>query len=154
MCRLPTLQHTQLPLLAWLVTPRLLIWPGRLRTIWHLGRYDLHHGFIDVSDQFLTSALASFKRVLSMHIILFAMSWIITLLYLVLVYKPFLRHGDGEVKSIAKMLSQMPPDMDVESLVEQVLLINASPATTGADPCSLIVLAHSAGSWCTGKQVA
>jgi hypothetical protein len=72
-----------------------------------------------------------FDHVTSWQIIVFAVSWVLALLYLLAVLKPFLSRNRHEVDRMADMLSQLPPDMDVELLVEQALY-----PKRGAHPCS------------------
>lgn len=65
-----------------------------------------------------------------LHIILLAASLVCMLMFVVLLYRPYIKllHRDG--KAVAGMLSQLPAEVDVEGHVKAVILgSNKAPAT-------------------------
>jgi hypothetical protein len=86
-----------------------------------VGNFDLHEGMQQAASQYSTRVLASFQKVLDLHIVLFVLSWTATFAFVVFIFKPFLRRVQAESRRVAELLSQLPADMDVEALVEQAL---------------------------------
>ena len=61
-----------------------------------------------------------------LHVAAMVLSWVLAIGFVVLMLRPFLRRNKGETTRIAKMLAQLPAEVDIEGLVFRLLL--ASPA--------------------------
>lgn len=55
------------------------------------------------------------------HVILFVLSLVLSLLFLLLIFRPFIRRTAIEARQVAELLSQLPPEMDVEGLVASAM---------------------------------
>lgn len=67
------------------------------------------------------SVSAIFDRIRMGHIIVFVMSMLGGILVMLGMFRPYLRQAGKETRQIAEMLSQLPPEMDVEGLIRQAL---------------------------------
>lgn len=67
------------------------------------------------------AAHANFSKVRMAHIILFVMNWVLALMFLITMFRPFIRRTTIEARQVAELLSQLPPEMDVEGLVASAM---------------------------------
>lgn len=63
-----------------------------------------------------------YQRTLSTHTAGFVLTWVIMLGYLWFILKPYLTETANESKRIAELLTQLPPDVDVEGLLRSSLM--------------------------------
>jgi hypothetical protein len=89
--------------------------------MWTAARNDLHAGMSLAQDIMDSTVSSIFDRVSTWQMIIFAISWVLAVAYVLAALKPFLSRNRHEVDRMADMLSQLPPDMDVELLVEKAL---------------------------------
>jgi hypothetical protein len=55
------------------------------------------------------------------HVVVFVISILWALITWLMIVRPMLKHSGKESRQIAEMLSQLPPEMDVEGLVTQAI---------------------------------
>jgi hypothetical protein len=105
----------------------------RLAYLWIAGRNDMYGGLTRVMHSLDVTTEAIFNHIIAWHVVVFAASLVIAVMYVLLLLKPFLRRNMREAARMADMLSQLPPDMDVDLLINQALHPGrgtASPACT------------------------
>jgi hypothetical protein len=81
----------------------------------------LHAATLNLVDQY-------YHRVDQLHVAALVLSWALAFAFVGLQLRPFLKRNKGETNRIAKMLSQLPAEVDIESLVQRLLL--SAPAQT------------------------
>ncbi|PNH04460.1 hypothetical protein TSOC_009373, partial [Tetrabaena socialis] len=59
----------------------------------------------------------------TLQVVLFSLIWVWALLYLVLQLRPLLRKSRGEMRRVAELLSQLPNEVDVDTLVARVVMV-------------------------------
>lgn len=87
------------------------------------SKYDLIQ---EVSCLFIVP-LPSLIQVLTIHILELVFTTIVLLVFLLFLMRPFVNKTTAETKRIAELLSQLPPDIDVEALLQHALSIQISP---------------------------
>lgn len=78
----------------------------------------------DPKSYFTAAAAAAnqrFGQVRMAHIILFVLSICLAILFLATMFRPFIRRTAIEARQVAELLSQLPPEMDVEGLVASAM---------------------------------
>jgi hypothetical protein len=95
--------------------------------IWHVANYDLHDGTSLAVSHFTRDTLKAFATTLSLHVVLFVMSWIMALVFMVFIFKPFLASIRADGRRVAELLSHLPADMDVEGLLMEALDLKGVP---------------------------
>ncbi|WIA17635.1 hypothetical protein OEZ85_014441 [Tetradesmus obliquus] len=93
---------------------------ARLRYIWQLGRNDLFDGMQLADKTFRAGVEEIFAQVRVVHEAIFALSLIGAIALWLGLVRPTLRRAARETAQIAEMLSQLPPEMDVEGIIAQV----------------------------------
>lgn len=63
-----------------------------------------------------------FNQLRTAHTVVFVFSLLGALVLWLGLIRPTLQHAGRETRQIAEMLSQLPPEMDVEGLIAQVLV--------------------------------
>ena len=63
----------------------------------------------------------SFDQMRAAHVVVFVISLTWAFVMWLWLVRPMLRHSGKESRQIAEMLSQLPPEMDVEGLVAQAI---------------------------------
>ncbi|GAX78754.1 hypothetical protein CEUSTIGMA_g6191.t1 [Chlamydomonas eustigma] len=91
---------------------------SQVYTIWNL-RPDIEGGLIDINNDYYNYVLSVYQNVLTTHIIGLVLSIILMLVFCIFMLRPYLREITTETRRIAYLLSQLPPDVDVESLVKR-----------------------------------
>lgn len=69
---------------------------------------------------------ALFDQLRMAHVIIFVFSLLGALALWLGMVRPYLKQSNKETRQIAEMLSQLPPEMDVEGLIAQALVGGAS----------------------------
>ncbi len=57
-----------------------------------------------------------------LHVAAMVLSWVLAIFFVFFMLRPFLRRNKGETTRIAKMLAQLPAEVDIEGLVHRLLL--------------------------------
>ncbi|KAJ9516873.1 hypothetical protein QJQ45_027277 [Haematococcus lacustris] len=78
--------------------------------------------------------LSVYSKCLQILVASFALTWVILVLYLLLVFRPFLHRVNNETKRVAELLSQLPAEVDVEGLVQRLLIRAAATAPVASRP--------------------
>lgn len=77
--------------------------------------------------------MAQFANVRTVHIVLFVISWLLAIAFLVFMFRPLMRRVATESRQVAELLSQLPPEMDVEGLVAQAMARSGGGGGKGDD---------------------
>lgn len=75
-----------------------------------------------VLQNFRAAVEDMFSQVRVVHYLIFALSLVGALFLWLGVIRPHLKQSHKETRQIAEMLSQLPPEMDVEGLVAQAMV--------------------------------
>ncbi|KAG2493479.1 hypothetical protein HYH03_008295 [Edaphochlamys debaryana] len=93
----------------------------RFDYIWRVAYHQLMQGVWAANAIYTTAANANFSQVRMAHIILFVISLVLAVLFLSMMFRPFIRRTAIEARQVAELLSQLPPEMDVEGLVASAM---------------------------------
>ncbi|KAG2450719.1 hypothetical protein HYH02_004557 [Chlamydomonas schloesseri] len=93
----------------------------RFDYIWRVAYHQLMMGVWDANGIYTTAANEKFGQVRMAHIILFVLSICLAILFLATMFRPFIRRTAIEARQVAELLSQLPPEMDVEGLVASAM---------------------------------
>ncbi|GFR48517.1 hypothetical protein Agub_g10412 [Astrephomene gubernaculifera] len=93
----------------------------RFDYIWRVAYHQLIKGSWTANTIYTTAANANFGKVRMAHVILFVLSLLMAVLFLVAMFRPFIRRTAIEARQVAELLSQLPPEMDVEGLVASAM---------------------------------
>ncbi|GLC65787.1 hypothetical protein PLESTF_000340000 [Pleodorina starrii] len=63
-------------------------------------------------------------HVVTQQIIMFVIAWLWAAMFLIFQLRPFVRQAQNEMRRVAELLSQLPPEVDCESMVKAVVLGN------------------------------
>ncbi|GIM01023.1 hypothetical protein Vretimale_5872 [Volvox reticuliferus] len=94
----------------------------RLAYIMTVGQGPLQSVFNVVHSETVTIVDNYYKVVDKLHIAAMILSWVLVICFVFFMLRPFLHRNRGETNRIAKMLSQLPADVDIEGLVYRLLL--------------------------------
>ncbi|GLC33063.1 hypothetical protein PLESTB_000374500 [Pleodorina starrii] len=94
---------------------------SRFDYIWRVAYHQLIQGAWAANSIYASAANANFGKVRMAHIILFVLSLALCLLFLIFMFRPFIRRTAIEARQVAELLSQLPPEMDVEGLVASAM---------------------------------
>ncbi|GLI64870.1 hypothetical protein VaNZ11_008256 [Volvox africanus] len=94
----------------------------RLAYIMTVGQGPLQTVFNIVHAETVTIVDDYYKVVDKLHIAAMILSWVLVICFVFFMLRPFLHRNRGETNRIAKMLSQLPADVDIEGLVYRLLL--------------------------------
>ncbi|EFJ49262.1 phosphate acetyltransferase [Volvox carteri f. nagariensis] len=94
----------------------------RLAYIMTVGQGPLQDAFHVVHAETVTIVDNYYKVVDKLHIAAMVLSWVLAVCFLFCMLRPFLHRNRGETNRIAKMLSQLPAEVDIEGLVFRLLL--------------------------------
>ncbi|GIL45014.1 hypothetical protein Vafri_2438 [Volvox africanus] len=94
----------------------------RLAYIMTVGQGPLQSVFNIVHAETVTIVDNYYKVVDKLHIAAMILSWVLVICFVFFMLRPFLHRNRGETNRIAKMLSQLPADVDIEGLVYRLLL--------------------------------
>ncbi|KAG2445087.1 hypothetical protein HYH02_008954 [Chlamydomonas schloesseri] len=83
---------------------------------------DVEGGMDVLMEMYLEHVHKAYEGVRMEAIILFVVGWVWAVIFLLLLLRPFLRRAHLEMRRIAELLSQLPPEVDVESMVAQVVI--------------------------------
>jgi hypothetical protein len=84
-------------------------------------RFDILGGLERLNILYEQYVISVYTHCLSIHVAAFVLTCVIMLSYLVVVLRPFLNKISCETRRIAELLSQLPPDIDVEGLLTRML---------------------------------
>jgi hypothetical protein len=70
---------------------------------------------------FRSNVQGMFDQMRIAHVVVFVISILWALITWLMIVRPMLKHSGKESRQIAEMLSQLPPEMDVEGLVTQAI---------------------------------
>lgn len=108
------------------------LWCTRHR-FWYV-QYDILGGLSQLNLEFRGFVERVYGGVLSIHIAALVLTVLIMAGFLALILRPFLAKTTNETRRIAELLSQLPPDIDVEGLVARAVIrpgASVAPAPTG-----------------------
>ncbi|KAG2440500.1 hypothetical protein HYH02_010378 [Chlamydomonas schloesseri] len=112
-----------------------------LRYIAEEGQGNVELGMDTVADSLLATVQAAFKRVELLQIFSLVVSWLLAAVFIFLQLRPFVASNRVETQRIARMLSELPPDVDIEGLVTKVLLATGN-AGRGGGAAAAAATAH------------
>ncbi|KAG2494212.1 hypothetical protein HYH03_007568 [Edaphochlamys debaryana] len=98
----------------------------RLAYIMTVGQGPLEAALGVVHEETVTIVDSFYKTVDQLHVAAMVLSWVLVIVFVFLMLRPFLKRNRGETTRIAKMLAQLPAEVDIEGLVYRLLL--APPA--------------------------
>ncbi len=75
-----------------------------------------------------------FGQVSTLHAVGFALTLLIMLVFGVFMLRPLLTAASGETRRIAELLSQLPKEIDIEAVVQEVLAAEAGSSAASAPP--------------------
>eukprot|EP00878_Enallax_costatus_P025839 GHUV01027676.1.p1 GENE.GHUV01027676.1~~GHUV01027676.1.p1 ORF type:complete len:1421 (+),score=378.88 GHUV01027676.1:621-4883(+) len=84
--------------------------------------YDTYDGLNTAADLFVAWTISRFESVKQLHIILLVISLVLMLLFVLMLYRPYIKRLKRDSRMVAGMLSQLPAEVDVEGQVKQVVL--------------------------------
>ncbi|EFJ49581.1 hypothetical protein VOLCADRAFT_89940 [Volvox carteri f. nagariensis] len=90
--------------------------------LWSTGSTDTHCGLMKLNMVYLRSVLGSYSDVIIQQIVMFCIAWVWGVLFLLLQLRPIVRKAQNEMRRVAELLSQLPPEVDCEALVAAVVL--------------------------------
>ncbi|GLI64845.1 hypothetical protein VaNZ11_008226 [Volvox africanus] len=93
----------------------------RFDYIWRVAFHQLIQGVWSANNIYTSAANANFGKVRMAHIILFVLSLALAMVFLLFMFRPFIRRTAIEARQVAELLSQLPPEMDVEGLVASAM---------------------------------
>lgn len=123
--------------------------------MWQVARNDLHDGMMSLVDIYANDSMTQFSSERITHIVLLIICLAFVLGFLVVMFRPFLKHISKEPRRVAELLAQLPQDMDVEGLVEaswkHVLQVGetAKLLAVGCYAIVLQMLVMSDSIWCS-----
>jgi hypothetical protein len=77
----------------------------------------MRDGLASANQNYISGALASFSSQGTTHILLLVVALVCGLLFMVVLFKPFLSSTAKESRRVAELLTQLPKDVDVEGMV-------------------------------------
>eukprot|EP00775_Hariotina_reticulata_P007054 gene7054-7268_t len=93
-----------------------------------------YDGLYRACDLFVSWTVGRFSSVVQLHTILLVISLLCMFLFVGLLYRPYAKRLHRDAKVVAGMLSQLPAEVDVESLVKTIVLhiskVNQGPEST------------------------
>ncbi|KAG2425298.1 hypothetical protein HXX76_013879 [Chlamydomonas incerta] len=92
------------------------------RFFWSTGQSDTEGGLNTMSELFHDEVQASYAKVQQQQIAMFVIGWIWALLFLLLQLRPLIMRAGREMRRIAELLSQLPPEIDCEGLVNAAIV--------------------------------
>ncbi|KAG2445088.1 hypothetical protein HYH02_008955 [Chlamydomonas schloesseri] len=101
------------------------------RLLWSTFETDMEGGVTLLSDVYKEHVQTAYKAVETQQIILFVAAWVWAFFFIVIQLRPYLRRAHLEMRRIAELLSQLPPEVDVEGMVARVVL-GVAPQTAAA----------------------
>eukprot|EP00882_Tetradesmus_deserticola_P028078 GHRQ01031256.1.p1 GENE.GHRQ01031256.1~~GHRQ01031256.1.p1 ORF type:complete len:320 (+),score=90.34 GHRQ01031256.1:903-1862(+) len=104
----------------------------RLEFLWQFGLNDVFDGMIMADKAFRAGVQQSFVQLRTIHTVVFVMSLFGAILLWLALVRPTLKRAGKESLQIAEMLSQLPPQMDAEAIIAQVVLGEAEDEVAAA----------------------
>ncbi|GLC40592.1 hypothetical protein PLESTM_001090800 [Pleodorina starrii] len=95
---------------------------SEFRFLWATSQTDMEGGLGKMTDIFLGDVLGSYREVVIQQLVMFCVAWVFAALFLVLQLRPILRYAEYEMRRVAELLSQLPPEVDCEGMVTAVVL--------------------------------
>ncbi|GLC70645.1 hypothetical protein PLESTF_001017600 [Pleodorina starrii] len=95
---------------------------SEFRFLWTTGLTDAKGGLMQVGDVFLHAVHDSYGVVVIQQIVMFVCAWVVTMLFLIVQLRPLVRSAENEMRRVAELLSQLPPEVDCEGMVTAVVL--------------------------------
>ncbi|GFR50724.1 hypothetical protein Agub_g12981 [Astrephomene gubernaculifera] len=96
-----------------------------------VGLNDARDGLLRVRDYYEGMLMDRIHNVRAIHVGLLVASFVLILLFMFYLVRPFVRYTREEAKHIAKLLSELGQDIDVERLVENALKVGRPPSQNG-----------------------
>ncbi|GIL92642.1 hypothetical protein Vretimale_12579 [Volvox reticuliferus] len=90
--------------------------------IWSTGMTDTEGGMTKISQVFLGSVNGSYSDVVIQQVVMFVIAWVWGAIFLLLQLRPIVRQAQHEMRRVAELLSQLPPEVDCEAMVTAVVL--------------------------------
>ncbi|KAG2446182.1 hypothetical protein HXX76_000775 [Chlamydomonas incerta] len=109
------------------------------------GQGNVELGVDTVADSLLATVEAAFRRVELLQIFSLVVSWLLAAFFIFVQLRPFVASNRVETQRIARMLSELPPDVDIEGLVSKVLLATGNAGRGAAAAAMAAANAVAAG---------
>ncbi|KAG2430818.1 hypothetical protein HXX76_009794 [Chlamydomonas incerta] len=91
------------------------------RFMWSTFETDVEGGVDALLGMYREHVQWAYQGVRAEQIILFVTGWVWAFIFTMLILRPFLRRAHQEMRRIAELLSQLPAEVDVETMVAQVV---------------------------------
>ncbi|GFR41359.1 hypothetical protein Agub_g2042 [Astrephomene gubernaculifera] len=86
------------------------------------GETNVENGINTVAGSLISNIDSLYHHVSLLQIFSLVISWLLAVAFIFVQLRPFLRSNHAETQRIARMLSELPPDVDIEGIVARVLL--------------------------------
>lgn len=97
-----------------------------------VGGNDMVEGLYKAVDLFEVYTIKRFESVKTLHIILLVISLAIIALFVVFLFRPYVKLLHEESKDIAGLLSQLPAEVAIEDLAKTVVIVSGALAAAAA----------------------
>ncbi|KAG2449443.1 hypothetical protein HYH02_005590 [Chlamydomonas schloesseri] len=89
--------------------------------LFQVGLNDAHDGMVQLRDHYEDLLMGQINQVRAIHIGLLVASFVLIIVFVFYLVRPFVKYTKEEAKHVAKLLSELGTDVDVEKLVENAL---------------------------------
>ena len=89
--------------------------------IFEIGQAEIEGGIVRLRSVYLAELNNLYEESILLQIIQLVIAVVLATLYVVIMVLPFVRDAWVETRRIAKLLAQLPPEIDVESLVARTM---------------------------------
>jgi hypothetical protein len=89
--------------------------------IFEIGQAEIEGGIILLRNSYLNVLNNLYNQCLLLQIIQLVIAVVLAALYIIIMVLPFVRDAWVETRRIAELLAQLPPEIDVESLVSRTM---------------------------------
>ncbi|KAG2430819.1 hypothetical protein HXX76_009795 [Chlamydomonas incerta] len=120
------------------------------RLLWSTFETDMEGGVTLLGDVYKEHVQSAYRAVETQQIILFVAACVWAFFFIAIQLRPFLRRAHLEMRRIAELLSQLPPEVDVETMVARVVLgvdVKAAQAaaSSGGKPAAPTLMSMKSG---------
>eukprot|EP00798_Chlamydomonas_sp_ICE-L_P001222 gene1222-32563_t len=100
-----------------LLTPKSPLMP----VMWQVGLYDAQDGVLTIASTQSDSVMSSLSSVQAVQIVLFLMSVVLSLVFVLAMVRPFVKKARLEAVQVAKMLGELPTNMELDKKLEMAI---------------------------------
>lgn len=86
-----------------------------------IGSNDMYDGTYAAADLITANTLAAYAQIKTLHTILLILTLVMGVLYVVLILRPFIRKVRLQTNKVASMLSHLPPEVNIETVIRTAL---------------------------------